>query len=239
MLDVQKISTYYGNACALHNVSFRVEKEEIVSIIGANGAGKSTLMKSIMGVVKPSSGYIQYKGKNLMRMPTHAIVKNGVVYVPEGRDVFTALSVQDNLRMGAFSKKLSSREIEERFDEMYEMFPRLKERRKQLAGTLSGGEQQMLAIARGLMSRPEIIMFDEPSLGLAPVIVDEVFDRILAINKKMHISIVLVEQNAYMALSISNRAYVLENGVMTMSGESQQLINDNRIRKAYLGIRET
>jgi len=239
MLDVQKISTYYGNACALHNVSFRVEKEEIVSIIGANGAGKSTLMKSIMGVVKPSSGYIQYKGKNLMRMPTHAIVKNGAVYVPEGRDVFTALSVQDNLRMGAFSKKLSSREIEERFDEMYEMFPRLKERRKQLAGTLSGGEQQMLAIARGLMSRPEIIMFDEPSLGLAPVIVDEVFDRILAINKKMHISIVLVEQNAYMALSISNRAYVLENGVMTMSGESQQLINDNRIRKAYLGIRET
>lgn len=174
-----------------------------------------------------------------MRMPTHAIVKNGVVYVPEGRDVFTALSVQDNLRMGAFSKKLSSREIEERFDEMYEMFPRLKERRKQLAGTLSGGEQQMLAIPRGLMSRPEIIMFDEPSLGLAPVIVDEVFDRILAINKKMHISIVLVEQNAYMALSISNRAYVLENGVMTMSGESQQLINDNRIRKAYLGIRET
>jgi len=239
MLDVQNISTYYGNACALHNVSFRVEKEEIVSIIGANGAGKSTLMKSIMGVVKPSSGYIQYKGKNLMRMPTHAIVKNGAVYVPEGRDVFTALSVQDNLRMGAFSKKLSSREIEERFDEMYEMFPRLKERRKQLAGTLSGGEQQMLAIARGLMSRPEIIMFDEPSLGLAPVIVDEVFDRILAINKKMHISIVLVEQNAYMALSISNRAYVLENGVMTMSGESQQLINDNRIRKAYLGIRET
>jgi len=236
MLDVQNISTYYGNACALHDVSFRMEKEEIVSIIGSNGAGKSTLMKSIMGTVKPRSGHILYKGQDLMRQQTHTIVKNGIVYVPEGRDVFTALSVQDNLKMGAFSKKLSAKELNDRFEEMYDMFPRLKERRKQLAGTLSGGEQQMLAIARGLMSRPEIIMFDEPSLGLAPVIVDEVFDRIQAINKEMHLSIVLVEQNAYMALSIANRAYVLENGVVTMTGDSKQLINDDRIRKAYLGM---
>lgn len=236
MLDIQNISTYYGNACALHDVSFHMEKEEIVSIIGSNGAGKSTLMKSIMGVVKPRKGQILYKGQDLVHQQTHSIVKGGIVYVPEGRDVFTALSVQDNLKMGAFSKRISGKEMNDRFEEMYEMFPRLKERRRQMAGTLSGGEQQMLAIARGLMSRPEIIMFDEPSLGLAPVIVDEVFDRIQEINKQMHLSIILVEQNAYMALNIANRAYVLENGMVTMSGNGQELIHDDRIRKAYLGM---
>lgn len=238
MLEVKGLSTFYGNACALSDVSFKLEKEEIVSVIGANGAGKSTLMKSIMGVVKPRSGQIVYDGKDISHMPTHQIVKNGIVYVPEGRDVFTGLSVQDNLKMGAFSQRVSTKDMEARFEEMYEMFPRLKERRRQMAGTLSGGEQQMLAIARGLMSRPRIIMFDEPSLGLAPVIVEEVFDLIYRINTQMHLSVVLVEQNAFAALSIADHAYVLENGVVSMKGTGEQMLNDDGIRKAYLGIRE-
>ncbi|MEE0693122.1 MAG: ABC transporter ATP-binding protein [Lachnospiraceae bacterium] len=236
MLYVNQISTYYGSACALEDVSFEVRQGEIVSIIGANGAGKSTLMKSIMQVVSPRSGTIRYKDKDITHMPTHRIVGEGIVYVPEGRDVFATMSVQDNLIMGAYSRRFASKELEELCEEMYKMFPRLKERRKQLAGTLSGGEQQMLAIARGLMSRPEIIMFDEPSLGLAPIIVDEVFERIKYIREKLKISVVLVEQNAFMALSVSDRCYVMENGKITKSGESKNLIEDESIKEAYLGM---
>lgn len=236
MLEVDNIRTYYGNACALHGVSFQVQSGEIVSIIGANGAGKSTLMKSVMEVVKPQSGEIRFKGRDITRLSTHRIVSGGIVYVPEGRDVFSTMSVQDNLIMGAYSKRFSSNQIEELCEEMYQMFPRLKERRKQMAGTLSGGEQQMLAIARGLMSKPEIIMFDEPSLGLAPIIVDEVFDRIQYINKELKISVVLVEQNAYMALSVSDRCYVMENGRVASSGLSCELIHDDTIKSAYLGM---
>lgn len=236
MLEVDNIRTYYGNACALHGVSFQVQSGEIVSIIGANGAGKSTLMKSVMEVVKPQSGEIRFKGRDITRLSTHRIVSGGIVYVPEGRDVFSTMSVQDNLIMGAYSKHFSSNQIEELCEEMYQMFPRLKERRKQMAGTLSGGEQQMLAIARGLMSKPEIIMFDEPSLGLAPIIVDEVFDRIQYINKELKISVVLVEQNAYMALSVSDRCYVMENGRVASSGLSCELIHDDTIKSAYLGM---
>lgn len=236
MLEVNNIHTYYGNACALQGVSFQVQAGEIVSIIGANGAGKSTLMKSVMEVVRPQSGEIQYKGKDITHLSTHRIVAEGIVYVPEGRDVFSTMSVQDNLIMGAYSKRFSQGQIEELCEEMYQMFPRLKERRKQMAGTLSGGEQQMLAIARGLMSRPEIIMFDEPSLGLAPIIVDEVFDRIQYINNELKISVVLVEQNAYMALSVSDRCYVMENGKVASSGLSSELILDDTIKSAYLGM---
>ena len=236
MLDVQNIYAYYGRACALQGVSFKIEKGEIVSIIGANGAGKSTLMKSIMGIVRPRSGGILYDDKSIIHEPTHKIVKSGIVYVPEGRDVFTTLSVEDNLAMGAYSQSISPKESSERQDRMFEMFPRLKERRRQAAGTLSGGEQQMLAIARGLMSNPKLIMFDEPSLGLAQIIVDEVFDRIQYINETMGISIILVEQNAYMALSISNRCYALENGRVAMQGMSRDLIDDETIKSVYLGI---
>lgn len=236
MLDVENISTYYGNACALYDVSFSVTGNEIVSIIGANGAGKSTLMKSVMGTVRPREGKIVYKGKDITHVQTHKIVKSGIVYVPEGRDVFTKLSVEDNLTMGAYSKPAKAKELNALHEEMYEMFPRLKERRKQMAGTLSGGEQQMLAIARGLMSKPDLIMFDEPSLGLAPIIVDEVFDRIQTINKRMGISVVLVEQNAFMALSISSRCYVLENGKVAMQGKSSELIDDETVKSAYLGM---
>ena len=235
MLKVKQISTYYGKVMALHDVSFEVGKDEIVSVIGANGAGKSTLMKSIMGVAPVRSGEIIYMGENIAKQKSHQIVKKGIVYVPEGREVFADLSVKDNLEMGAFCRRYTAKEANELYEECYEMFPKLKERRKQMAGSLSGGEQQMLAIARGLMSRPQLIMFDEPSLGLAPVIVDEVFEIIVKLQKAKHIPVVLVEQNAYMALSISNRAYVLENGVISLEGESKALLNMSSIKEAYLG----
>ena len=234
MLYVNQISTYYGSACALEDVSFEVRQGEIVSIIGANGAGKSTLMKSIMQVVSPRSGTIRYKDKDITHMPTHRIVGEGIVYVPEGRDVFATMSVQDNLIMGAYSRRFASKELEELCEEMYKMFPRLKERRKQLAGTLSGGEQQMLAIARGLMSRPEIIMFDEPSLGLAPIIVKEIFEAIKEINKE-GTTILFVEQNSKIALSTADRGYVMQTGEMILTDTCKNLMANEEVKKAYLG----
>lgn len=235
MLKVEHIFTYYGKVMALHDVSIKVGKNEIVSIIGANGAGKSTLMKSIMGVAPIKSGSITYQGEEISAKKSHQIVKKGIVYVPEGREIFADLSVKDNLEMGAFCRTYSSKRINELYDECYEMFPKLKERRKQIAGSLSGGEQQMLAIARGLMSEPSLIMFDEPSLGLAPVIVDEMFEIIVRLQKARHIPIVLVEQNAFMALSISDRTYVLENGNIMAEGYSKELISMPSIKDAYLG----
>jgi branched-chain amino acid transport system ATP-binding protein len=235
MLKVNNISTYYGKVQALHNVSFEIKGEEIVSIIGANGAGKSTLMRSIMGLVQPKEGEIVFKDEEITNLKTNKIVERGIVYVPEGREVFPALSVEDNLEMGAFSKKYSQRILSNKIEEMYDIFPRLKERKKQLAGTLSGGEQQMLAIARGLMSSPELIMFDEPSLGLAPVIVDDMFEVIVSINRQQHIPIVLVEQNAFEALRISSRCYVLENGEVRMHGLSDELMKSPEVKSAYLG----
>ena len=235
MLKVDHIYTYYGKVMALHDVSFEIREDEIVSIIGANGAGKSTLMKSIMGVAPIRSGSILYKGEDISKCRTHQIVKKGIVYVPEGREIFADLSVKDNLEMGAFCRSYSAKRANELYEECYELFPRLKERRRQAAGSLSGGEQQMLAIARGLMSEPSILMFDEPSLGLAPVIVDEVFDIIVRLQKAKHIPVVLVEQNAFMALSVSDRTYVLENGVITLEGPSSQLISMPSVKEAYLG----
>ena len=235
MLKINGISTFYGKVQALNNVSLEVNEEEIVSIIGANGAGKSSLMRSIMGIVHPQRGTISFKGEDITRTKTNNIVQKGIVYVPEGREVFTDLTVEENLEMGAFSKKFTVHKLHALFEEMYATFPRLKERRHQPAGTLSGGEQQMLAIARGMMSEPELIMFDEPSLGLAPVIVDEMFDVIFSINQKKKIPVILVEQNAFAALNISSRCYVLENGVVMTSGNSRELAESPEIKKAYLG----
>lgn len=235
MLEVINLFVSYGEIEALRNINFKLEQDEIVSIIGSNGAGKSTLMKSIMGIVKPKSGKIIYNNTDITNLRTDIIVREGIVYVPEGRDIFPELSVESNLEMGAYCKKLGKAEQKAKYEEMYDMFPRLKERRKQMAGSLSGGEQQMLAVARGLMSDPKVIMFDEPSLGLAPVIVDQIFDVITNINQTRHIPIVLVEQNAYMAMEVSNRCYIIVDGENSMEGMSVDLMGNDVVKKAYLG----
>jgi branched-chain amino acid transport system ATP-binding protein len=235
MLTVKNIDVYYGKVQALHGVSIEVQSNEIISIIGSNGAGKSTLMRTIMGLNKPKVGQITFLGEAINKLKTDAIVKREIVYVPEGRQIFPELTVTENLEMGAYSKRYHAKELHEKIAEMFTMFPRLKERHKQMGGSLSGGEQQMLAIARGLMVNPKLIMFDEPSLGLAPVIVDEMFEIILNINKNKHIPIILVEQNAYMALKISYRGYVLENGFIKYQGKSEDLANSPEIKRAYLG----
>lgn len=235
MLSVKNIDTYYGEVQALMDVSVEIGEKEIVAIIGSNGAGKTTLMQSIMGLVHPRQGSIEFMGETISGMNTWDVVKKGVIYIPEGREVFAQLSVLENLEMGAYSKKYSAKELKDKLDMAYELFPRLKERQKQKAGSLSGGEQQMLAIARGLMSDPKMLMCDEPSLGLAPVIVDEMFDTIVRVNKEMQIPVIVVEQNAYMALMISQHAYVMENGRVVQSGDSQTLIESPAIKKAYLG----
>lgn len=235
VLSLRDVDVFYGEVQALFGVSLDVYEKEIVSIIGSNGAGKTTTMRSIMGLRIPKNGTITFEGKDITKMKAHNVVKQGIIYVPEGRLVFPDLSVQVNLEMGAYSKSFSRKQLNEHLEEQYALFPRLKERRNQLAGSLSGGEQQMLAIARGLMSDPKLIMFDEPSLGLAPVIVDDMFNIIVRINKDLNVPVLLVEQNAFMALSISNRTYVLENGVVSASGDSADLIESDDIRKAYLG----
>lgn len=235
MLKVNGIDVYYGKVQALFDVSIEVRDREIVSIIGANGAGKTTLMKSIMGINKPKNGTIEYNGQVISGLPPHKVVSKKIVYIPEGREIFPNMTVQENLEMGAYSVKLSKSEMERHLEEQYEIFPRLKERAKQKAGSMSGGEQQMLAIARGLMSDPELLMLDEPSLGLAPVIVDDMFDVIVRVNKVRNIPIAIVEQNAFMAMSISDRTYVLEVGNLVTHGESKTLMDSDEIKKAYLG----
>lgn len=235
LLSVNGIDVFYGKVQALFDVSFHLDEKEIVSIIGANGAGKTTLMNTIMGVNKPKKGKIEYKGQLISTLPVHRVVRNEIVYVPEGREIFMDMSVRENLVMGAYTRKFSKSEMNQHLDSMYEIFPRLKEREKQLAGSMSGGEQQMLAIARGLMSDPKILMLDEPSLGLAPVIVDDMFDVIVRVNRERGIPIVIVEQNAFMAMSISARTYVLEVGKVVAEGESANLMESPAIKKAYLG----
>lgn len=235
MLEVKNIDVYYGKVQALRDISVTVGEQEIVSVIGANGAGKTTLMKSIMGLVHAAAGEISFMGKNITKLEPHQVVKQGVIYVPEGRRIFPDLSVFDNLLMGAYSKRYSKTELADRIAEQYEFFPKLKERATQMGGSLSGGEQQMLAIARGLMADPKLLMLDEPSLGLAPVIVEDIFKIIVQINEKKNIPIILVEQNAYMALETSNRAYVLELGEVRQSGDAAELLESPEIKKAYLG----
>lgn len=235
LLSVKQVDTFYGKVQALHGVSLELNEGEIVSVIGANGAGKTTLMNTIMGVVPCTSGSIIYKDEEIADLPTHEIAARRLTSVPEGRRIFPKLSVRENLEIGAYSRKMSPKQVDQEIGVIYDMFPRLRERERQMGGTLSGGEQQMLAIGRGLMNRPEILILDEPSLGLAPIVVDGVFEILPRINKELGVAILLVEQNAYMAMEASNRTYVLENGVITNSGFSADLINDPVVIKSYLG----
>jgi branched-chain amino acid transport system ATP-binding protein len=234
MLKINNLNAFYGHIHALKGISLEIKKGEIVSLIGSNGAGKSTTLGSIAGLVRSQSGSITFKDKDITNMPPHKVVQLGISLSPEGREVFPALTVQENLRLGAYTKTDKIR-MSEAFTRVYDLFPRLKERIKQTAGTLSGGEQQMLAIGRALMSEPQLLMLDEPSLGLAPNLVLLIFELIESINKQ-GTTILLIEQNANMALSVSHRAYVLETGNISMAGEAKALANDPRVRKAYLGI---
>ena len=233
MLMVRDLHVYYGNVHALKGISLDVEESEIVTLLGANGAGKSTTLRTISGLLRPRQGEIRFQDALLNAVPAHRIVDMGISHAPEGRKVFTTLTVQENLNMGAYSRN-DKRGIEEARQRVFRLFPRLAERRNQIAGTLSGGEQQMLAIGRALMSHPKVLMLDEPSLGLAPMLVRAIFDTIREINQQ-GVTILLVEQNARAALRLAHRAYVLETGQITLSGTASELLRSERVRKAYLG----
>lgn len=233
MLQVNNIDVYYGNIHALKNVSLEVNEGEIVTLIGANGAGKTTLLKTLSGLLKPKHGTILYNKQQIGGKPAQTIVKNGVVHVPEGRRVFSNMTVEENLDLGAYLRK-DRDGIKKDLNHVFELFPILKERRKQMAGTLSGGEQQMLAIGRAIMSKPKLLLLDEPSMGLAPLIVQRIFEIIQAINKE-GTTILLVEQNAHMALSIADRAYVIETGKIVLSGTAKELQESEEVKAAYLG----
>lgn len=232
MLKVNDINVYYGSIHAIKGVSFEVKEGEIVTLIGANGAGKSTVLKTVSGLLRSKTGSIEFLDKSIATVAPHKIVKQGLAHVPEGRRIFLQMSVEENLEMGAFTQ--NGKTISEDIAKVYEQFPRLKERRRQTAGTLSGGEQQMLAMGRALMSRPRLLMLDEPSMGLAPILVEQIFEIIKELHKS-GTTILLVEQNAQMALSVADRAYVLETGKVTLSGTGAELIQSDEIRKAYLG----
>ncbi len=232
LLNVQDIHVYYGSIYAIKGISFSVEEGEIVSLIGANGAGKSTTLKTISGLMRPRTGKIEFAGADITAMKAHKIVAAGLAQCPEGRRVFSRMTVQENLEMGAYTRE--NAEMEKSMEDVYYRFPRLKERYKQEAGTLSGGEQQMLAMGRAMMSRPKLLMLDEPSMGLAPLLVEEIFEIIGELNRS-GTTVLLVEQNAQMALSISNRGYVLETGRIVISGTGDELLRDDKVRRAYLG----
>ncbi|MED3549560.1 ABC transporter ATP-binding protein [Cytobacillus praedii] len=233
MLKVDQLDVFYGNIHALKGVSLDVKEGEIVTLIGANGAGKSTLLKTLSGLLKPKSGTIQYLNNTIAGKPAQEIVKAGISHVPEGRRVFSNMTVEENLELGAFLRK-DSKEIQSDIQKVYQTFPRLLERRKQLSGTLSGGEQQMLAMGRAIMARPKLLLLDEPSMGLAPLMVKTIFEIIEEINRG-GTTILLVEQNAHMALSVANRAYVIETGRVTVSGTAAELQASEEIKNAYLG----
>jgi branched-chain amino acid transport system ATP-binding protein len=233
MLKIEEINVFYGNIHALKGVSLDINEGEIVTLIGANGAGKSTLLKTISGLLKPKNGNILFEGQSISGKVAQAIVKQGLSHVPEGRRVFANMSVEEKLELGAYLRK-DKQGIKEDFEKVYNLFPRLLERRKQLSGTLSGGEQQMLAMGRALMARPKLLLLDEPSMGLAPLLVKTIFSIIEEINKS-GTTILLVEQNANMALSIADRAYVIETGKIVLSGSSDELNQSDQIRMAYLG----
>ena len=233
MLKVNDINVYYGSIHAIKDISFEVRNGQIVTLVGANGAGKSTTLQTISGLLHSKTGSIEFLGKNLAGVAPHKIVEHGLAHVPEGRRVFLQMSVEENLEMGAYTRPRS--EIDDGIADVYSRFPRLKERRKQVAGTLSGGEQQMLAMGRALMSKPQLLMLDEPSMGLSPILVDQIFDII----KELHnagTTILLVEQNAQMALSIADNAYVLESGKIVLSGTGAELLASEQVKKAYLGV---
>ncbi|MBP0962843.1 MAG: ABC transporter ATP-binding protein [Oscillospiraceae bacterium] len=232
LLSVNDINVYYGSIHAIKGVSFEVNEGEIVTLIGANGAGKSTTLNTVSGLLRSKTGSIVFDGQDVGNVAPHNIVKMGMAHCPEGRRVFSQMTVEENLQMGGFTRSPS--EIPQSLEEVYEQFPRLKERRRQIAGTLSGGEQQMLAMGRALMSNPKLLLLDEPSMGLAPILVSQIFDIIAQLHKAGK-TILLVEQNAQMALSIATRGYVLETGKVVLSGEGQELLNNDAVKKAYLG----
>ena len=232
MLSVKDLNVYYGPIHAVKGVSFDVNQGEIVTLIGANGAGKSTILKTVSGLLKPKGGEVDFMDRKISGTAPHKIVELGIAHVPEGRRIFTRMTVEENLEMGAFTAPNAS--VEESKEQVFQRFPRLKERRKQTAGTLSGGEQQMLAMGRALMSKPSLMMLDEPSMGLAPILVEQVFDIIRELHEA-GTTILLVEQNAQMALSIADRAYVLETGKISLSGTGGELAESESVRKAYLG----
>lgn len=233
MLHIENLQVYYGAINAVKGISFDVEQGEIIALIGANGAGKTTILHTITGLVPAKSGSITFNGTELTKTPAHKIVSMGMAHVPEGRRIFQQLTVYENLMLGAFTRK-DKAEIEESLAGVFKRFPRLEERRTQIAGTLSGGEQQMLAMGRALMSHPSIILMDEPSMGLSPLYVSEIFDIIRSVNES-GTTVLLVEQNAKKALSIANRAYVLETGKIVLSGDAHELMNNDSVKKAYLG----
>jgi len=233
MLEVKDLSVYYGVIQALKGISFKVNEGEVIALIGANGAGKTTILHAVSGLLSPKAGSIDFEGHDLIKTPSHKIVSLGMSHVPEGRRVFSQLSVYDNLRLGAYTRK-DKDEIEQSLQHVYKRFPRLKERKNQFAGTLSGGEQQMLAMGRALMASPKIILMDEPSMGLSPIMVSEIFDIIKSISTS-GTTVLLVEQNAKKALSIADRGYVLETGKIVLEGKASELLDDDTIKKAYLG----
>ena len=232
ILKVDNINVYYGAIHAIKGISFEVNEGEIVTLIGANGAGKSTTLQTVSGLLRSRTGSIEFNGENISHVPAHKLVYKGLAQVPEGRRIFLQMSVVENLEMGAFTQKNAG--IDADLESVYEQFPRLRERKKQIAGTLSGGEQQMLAMGRALMSHPKLLMLDEPSMGLAPILVEQIFDIIRQLHKN-GTTILLVEQNAQMALSVADRAYVLETGKITLSGTGKELAESDEVRKAYLG----
>lgn len=233
MLKVTDLQVYYGVIQALKGISFEVNEGEVIALIGANGAGKTTILHTVTGLINQKAGKIEFEGKDISHTPAYKIVAEGMAHVPEGRRVFAELSVYDNLMMGAYTRK-DKKEIAETLAMVYKRFPRLEERKKQMAGTLSGGEQQMLAMGRALMSKPKIILMDEPSMGLSPIFVNEIFDIIKAVSAS-GTTVLLVEQNAKKALSIADRAYVLETGKIILEGDAKVLMNDERVKKAYFG----
>lgn len=233
MLEIRDIEVFYGMIQAIKGVSFEVNEGEVIALIGANGAGKTTILHSITGLIAPKKGEILFEGQDITSTPAHKIVSMGMAHVPEGRRVFAQLTVLENLKMGAFTRK-DKDEIEESLIRVYKRFPRLEERKNQMAGTLSGGEQQMLAMGRALMSRPRIILMDEPSMGLSPIFVNEIFDIIREVSEG-GTTVLLVEQNAKKALAIADRAYVLETGKIVLDGKAEDLLNDDSVKKAYLG----
>ena len=233
MLEVKGLQVYYGVIQALKDVSFEVNQGEVIALIGANGAGKTTTLHTVTGLLPSKAGSIMFEGVDITKMPAHKIVEMGIAHVPEGRRVFSQLSVYENLIMGAYTRK-DKKEIAENLEKVYQRFPRLKERKNQRAGTLSGGEQQMLAMGRALMSNPKMIVMDEPSMGLSPIFVNEIFDIIEKVSAS-GTTVLLVEQNAKKALSIADRAYVLETGKIILEGDAKELMNDESVKKAYLG----
>ena len=232
MLKVENINVYYGAIHAIKNISFDVNEGEVVTLIGANGAGKSTILKTVSGLLRSKTGSVAFEGGDISHLAPYKVVEHGLAHVPEGRRVFTRMTVEENLEMGGYTRPNS--ELDDSIAAVYEQFPRLKERRKQIAGTLSGGEQQMLAMGRALMSKPKLLMLDEPSMGLAPILVEQIFEIIQSLHKA-GTTILLVEQNAQMALSVADRGYVLETGKIVTTGTGAALLEDESVKKAYLG----